>query len=832
MALPDVFSAHADPSTTTRKRRRRAPTAGANDDCFSCQKNNSECDRRRPYCTPCLQLGKDCSGYKTVLTWGVGVASRGKLRGMSLPVAKPVKAVAQPSSSATRGSSFSVPDNVQFKNTSQRTTGSQAARQRAASIRSKASPPGHDPTALDAARCIQHLANSAGQHQWTVSHNTLSRHSSTESETPDLMQPPDSYTARRLHLTTSNDEAIMSSSASSAATPTFLHATNRFPSSESVIFSPTSVDISFIDPFLPHATLSPQHYTNDMPGPPLEQYTEYHDPKSMPTGTSADEYNTLTALPAQDERMSIYETSDESIAPLSQDLTYIPTHFDQAVEDSLDFEDEVVSQASQSDMAVVPTLPYTISAREVCPMSPRLQYLLDYYDKAICPVLVAFDGPTNPYRVHVMRLVAESPGLQNALGALAINNMRNRGLLDVPHLAIKPGKEDNMLSRMAALIGSPTPEEQHYKSMSIEMLNAQLADPLKARDDSILATLLLLCLFHACDSGFSKFKTQLSGVQKLLRLRGKTASSNFLDWVEMFFSWFDVMTSAVNDRETQIRGTTVDIMDITSSMGALEEFSGCDGRLFKIIARLSRLNLLSQGRPVRETPQATPMASPPPEFAQADGSQSSEYYSLRYDQMDGNGWAKPLVDCHALPVQSDGRVAFWREWTDIRHRLEEWELDHLYASLACGSSSVPGPQRDQYHISESFRYAALLYTERLAYPRLPPSSSNFQNLVSQALYHIDEIGMNSCVLKFLLWPLFIAGSECVYEQHRDMIRSRCFEIQRESGFYNNLSSLAVLERLWLEGEGQGEHARGTCGAQAFRWRKAMMDRVDGEYIVV
>lgn len=39
----------------------------------------------------------ECSGYKTQLTWGVGVASRGKLRGLSLPVAKsaPAGAVSQ-----------------------------------------------------------------------------------------------------------------------------------------------------------------------------------------------------------------------------------------------------------------------------------------------------------------------------------------------------------------------------------------------------------------------------------------------------------------------------------------------------------------------------------------------------------------------------------------------------------------------------------------------------------------------------------------------------------------------------------------------------------------
>ena len=80
------------PAGSPRKRRRRAPTTGAADDCFACQERQTKCDRRRPYCTPCLDQGKDCSGYKTQLTWGVGVASRGKLRGLSLPIPKSKRA--------------------------------------------------------------------------------------------------------------------------------------------------------------------------------------------------------------------------------------------------------------------------------------------------------------------------------------------------------------------------------------------------------------------------------------------------------------------------------------------------------------------------------------------------------------------------------------------------------------------------------------------------------------------------------------------------------------------------------------------------------------------
>lgn len=90
-----------------RKRRRRAPTGGASDDCFTCAKRNVKCDRRRPYCSQCLEVGNECSGYKTQLTWGVGVASRGKLRGLSLPVAKSPPVAREPKKTSTRARAHS-----------------------------------------------------------------------------------------------------------------------------------------------------------------------------------------------------------------------------------------------------------------------------------------------------------------------------------------------------------------------------------------------------------------------------------------------------------------------------------------------------------------------------------------------------------------------------------------------------------------------------------------------------------------------------------------------------------------------------------------------------
>lgn len=103
--LPTPSNPKAD--AAVRKRRRRAPAGGAADDCFTCTKRGLKCDRRRPYCSQCLEVGNDCSGYKTQLTWGVGVASRGKLRGLSLPIAKspPVQPVKKTSPSRARANS-------------------------------------------------------------------------------------------------------------------------------------------------------------------------------------------------------------------------------------------------------------------------------------------------------------------------------------------------------------------------------------------------------------------------------------------------------------------------------------------------------------------------------------------------------------------------------------------------------------------------------------------------------------------------------------------------------------------------------------------------------
>lgn len=487
--------------------------------------------------------------------------------------------------------------------------------------------------------------------------------------------------------------------------------------------------------------------------------------------------------------------------------------------------------------------------------TPGLQVLIDYYDKVISPVIVAFDGSSNPYRSHILRLAVESETLQHAIAALSASNLRQRRAYNASSrswtrsgIATSSHDESVRKSSMAhrmmdAVLDQPTQyapnepslEELYHKGASIKALNEQLADPTRRMDDSILATLLILCLYHICDTGVGKFKTQFAGVKKILALRGGNSGNNSkaTNWLTIMFTWFDAMTATVNDREGQLPGDEINLSTGDGEEWALENLAGCDGRLFKIISKLGRLNLLSQNRPVHEnSPSRTANVKIGP--TPSPGSKSQDYYSMNYRRFDGNGWSN-LQNTEEVADERDSRAQFWKEWSDIREQLQGWQL-HTPVPSATDSETVKGDRIDLSHISESFRYSALLYTERLAYPHLSSAHPNFQNLVTQALYHIAHVKSDV----FLLWPLFITGTECVSEQGRFLIRERCLDIQKDSGFFNNISCLELLEKSWRDdwiddvddfGPRLDEASSRNMGGHGFKWRKAM-ERVDGEYIVV
>lgn len=51
--------------------------------CHNCRRSRLKCDRSLPTCSKCANRGQDCQGYGRLLRWEPGIASRGKMMGLT-----------------------------------------------------------------------------------------------------------------------------------------------------------------------------------------------------------------------------------------------------------------------------------------------------------------------------------------------------------------------------------------------------------------------------------------------------------------------------------------------------------------------------------------------------------------------------------------------------------------------------------------------------------------------------------------------------------------------------------------------------------------------------
>jgi hypothetical protein len=488
----------------------------------------------------------------------------------------------------------------------------------------------------------------------------------------------------------------------------------------------------------------------------------------------------------------------------------------------------------------------------------KMPFFMDYYKNTMCPSMVFLDGPTNPYRDHILQLASSSQSLQHAICALSACNLRMKRRLSLGQ-DTRELSEKLMAEKSAdSIMGDGQPEDQslseeyQHRNLAVNLLNQQLNDPSKYSHDSVLATILLLCHYRMVESGIAKFHTQFAGVKKILTMRRSQHFAPPRDsaWMEAIFTYFDAISASINDRESQLNTNFFGVNpDAQLLPPGAENLVGCDRELFKTISKLGRLNMLSQHRPVQSqvttaiprgmpSRSQSPLGSPLGHAYKASVSgvhqQLGDLYNLPGHRFDGNGFGTTLDDDELISsavcssaAYDDHRSTFWKEWKEARLALQSWEFDasRLHASLPGQPTS--NQVRDLGSLSEAFRYAALLYTERLASPTMPSSHTNFQNLVSQVVYYATSLESGSGAEKFLLWPLFVAGSECVNELQQNIVRSKCRDIMSRSGYMNNLAALDVLEHLWAgewkepEPRSPGAAKLGIMRRGPFNWTKCI-----------
>lgn len=112
-------------------------------------------------------------------------------------------------------------------------------------------------------------------------------------------------------------------------------------------------------------------------------------------------------------------------------------------------------------------------------------------------------------------------------------------------------------------------------------------------------------------------------------------------------------------------------------------------------------------------------------------------------------------------------------------------------------------QQDRYHCVEAWRYALLIYIERVfRWDRQCPRPLKLKWLVRKTLDHVRCCRRTSQTQKQLLLPVFLAGSETTDEEMRRFTRKYCDWWANRSRYhmFNSVSSL--LEEIW---EADGEN---------------------------
>ncbi|KAF4945850.1 hypothetical protein FSARC_14335 [Fusarium sarcochroum] len=832
-----------DPSAV-RKRRRRAPAGGASDDCFSCSKKNIKCDRRRPYCSQCLEVGSECSGYKTQLTWGVGVASRGKLRGLSLPIAKapPVtREPRKPSNAHSRPSSAIAPPGNESDEVSRMRQGPidiPAVTQVASAPTTPFAIGGYDYLSIPQS---EHTASipqgswgtinySSGQdtshnlHRFPVPLVTENLSSSMDPLTPDV-----GYVSPMSQSYTRDDVSYVHS-------PSYMYDSYTTGTSSPGPQSPqSSLYVDHARTFAPTSCPSLAHAPSEMSSS-LHSHTDTFDSQMSNRVRDCDSFG----VPEVDTYSASYNSM-----PISWQSPSMQ-------------EEDVKSHHSDFAPSGWPTASETQSVHVSQDLISKMPFFMDYYENIMCPSMVFIDGPHNPFRDHILRLAANSQSLSHAICALASCNLRMKRKLslgrDTRELSEKLMADKHAAEAMADTQPDDLSlaEEYQHRNLAVHLLNEQLNDRAKAIHDSVLATILLLCHYRMVESGIAKFHTQFAGVNKILALRAQylTPSSNSA-WMEALFTYFDAISASINEREAQVYHGFRGMSEAQPLPIGAENLVGCDHELFKTISKLGRLNQLSQNRPVRkstvlpgtqDSSERSPSSSYISPLGHARRESLNAGFSVTSNQMgnmsnvpnhelSGGRFSTILNEDLATPTNTsatsyeENRSLFWHEWKEARLALQNWNFDASRVSASLPEPCSQSQLRDLESLSEAFRYAALLYTERLVSPSLPSGHQSIQSLVSQVVYYATNLDTGSSAEKFLLWPLFVAGCECVNELQQNMVRSKCRDIMFRSGYMNNLAALEVLEKLWTR-DWAGEEPLGL-GARTgdqrgpFNWTKCI-----------
>lgn len=161
---------------------------------------------------------------------------------------------------------------------------------------------------------------------------------------------------------------------------------------------------------------------------------------------------------------------------------------------------------------------------------------------------------------------------------------------------------------------------------------------------------------------------------------------------------------------------------------------------------------------------------------------------------------------------------------EIEREIQHWESSHfsevviqdldMIAEVLQGADPTAdveetlNSKQDRHHCAEAWRYALLIYIERVfRWDRKSHRPSGLTLLVRKTLDHVRSCRRTSQTQKQLLLPVFLAGSETADEEMRRFATEYCQWWATRSRYNMFNSATLLLEEIW-----EGDHTHAWWGS--------------------
>ncbi|KIX08907.1 uncharacterized protein Z518_03564 [Rhinocladiella mackenziei CBS 650.93] len=450
----------------------------------------------------------------------------------------------------------------------------------------------------------------------------------------------------------------------------------------------------------------------------------------------------IETCPVPDRDSAFAEVADPgTVAALSpSNLTFDP-------DNSLAF--EWPDLGPDDGQAMLDILPSTFSLSNHVGWPKQEEVLLKYYDTVLCVLPLTSDMALNPFRIKGFA-PEDSQLLLRSVSALSSQHQVNVGNVQSSEASENRAQAYNMLSR--------TLQNQELSNSS----------------SCVLAAILILMTLDCTISALGNWSDHIRRAGTVFEAWGGPSSLNTprLRSQASMLVWWDATLAMISRQGMRLGSSYFQHLVRTEKEDgwSFYEITGCPTEL---LVHLVRLAEMARQREIAE---------------------SMEF--LTFDIKPVLDIEKQLLDWnHGL---EDERMLIHREIVSLEDENESVDTQSAGTSEADDNEEDYRRRRDDHHCAEAWRYALLLYIQRVfrwdrRSHRRPPA---ILPLTCKVFEHSRNCRKTSQVQKQLLLPIFLAGAEARDKDMRDTVRAYCvwWGARSRYGMFYSVSSL--LEEFW------------------------------------